>query len=286
VFRLFHPLHLLLATLTYFFGVSLADHLGKSINPASFWLGLLMILLLQLTLNLLPEVYRPRNEPILVNETRQSRFKLRNNALYVSMASLASIATIAYILFNTDRLPLSTFYFILLAIGIILAYSTPPLRLMDRGFGEILSAVQLAYIFPTIAFTLQNGETHPSLIIAIPVTLLAFASFIVNNFKTFPEDQKYRRATFLTRLDWERVIPLHHVIVLFAYIFLLAMPAINIPFNLVAPAFLTFPFAVYQIVQLRNISLGLKPNWLVLQATAVGVFGLTTYFLTFTFWAR
>jgi 1,4-dihydroxy-2-naphthoate octaprenyltransferase len=284
--KLTRPLHLLLAALTFTFGASLADYLGKPFRVDSFWLGFLVVMLMQITINLLPEVYRPQNEPLFENETRQDRLRLRNNALYVSMAALASIAVIAYLLFNTKHLPLSSFFFLVSALVIILIYSTPPFRLINRGFGEILLAIQLAYIFPSFAFTLQTGMTHPFLALAIPLTFLAFAYFIVLDFQAFAQDQKYQRVTFLTRLGWERVVPLHHIFVLFAYIFLLTMPAFNLSLSLLAPAFLTLPFALYQIYQLRNIALGAKPNWTLLNATALGVFGLTTYFLTLTFWLR
>ena len=202
------------------------------------------------------------------------------------MASLASIAVIAYILFNTKQLPLSSFLFLILALVVLLIYSTPPFRLINRGFGEILLAVQLAYIFPSIAFTLLTGTTHRFLALAVPLTFLAFSYFIVMNFQSFAQDQKYSRITFLTRLGWERVVPLHHIFVLFAYIFFPAMSAFGLSLALLWPAFLTFPFAIFQIYQLRNISVGMPPNWTLLSATALGVFGLTTYFLTLTFWLR
>jgi len=284
--RLTRPLHLLLAALTYAFGASLADYLGKPFRADSFWLGFVMILLLQIAMNLLPEVYRPHNEPLLENETRADKITLRNNALYISMTAFASIAAIAYILYNTKHFPLSSFFFLLFSLVIILINSTPPFRLVNRGFGEFLLAVQLAYAYPSIAFTLQTSTTHPFLALTLPLTFLAFAYFIVLNFQAFAQDQKYERVTFLTRLGWERVVPLHHIFVLFAYIFLLAMPAVNLSLNVLAPAFLTFPFALFQIYQLRNIALGTKPNWMLLNATALGVFGLTVYFLTFTFWTR
>ena len=284
--KLIRPLHLFLAALTCFFGASLADYLGKSFRADAFWLGFGMILLLQIAMNLLPEVYRPHNEPLLENETRADKITLRNNALYISMAALASIAVIAYILYNTNHLPASSFFFLLFSIILIIINATPPFRLANRGFGEFLLAVQLAYVYPSLAFTLQTGTTHPFLALTLPLTFLAFSFFIVLEFQAFAQDQKYQRVTFLTRLGWERVVPLHHIFVLFAYIFMLAMPAVNISLNLLAPAFLTFPFALYQIYQLRNIALGTKPNWLLLNATALGVFGLTVYFLTFTFWTR
>jgi 1,4-dihydroxy-2-naphthoate octaprenyltransferase len=92
--------------------------------------------------------------------------------------------------------------------------------------------------------------------------------------------------TFLTRLGWERVVPLHHIFVLFAYVFFAISPSLGLSLSLIWPAFLTLPFALFQIFQLRNISLGAPKNWNLLTATALSVFGLTLYFLTLTFWLR
>ena len=284
--RLLRPLHILLAALTYSFGASLADYLGEPSHSLTFWLGLAVILLLQITMHILPEVYRPYNEPVLGNETPRDKFTLRTNAMYTSLATLASIAVLAYVLHNTNELPLASFYFVIFSLLLLLVYAIPPFRLVNRGFGEIFLAVQMAYIYPSFAFTLQAGETHPFLALTIPLTFLAFAYFIVLDFQAFGQDQKYERLTFLTRLGWQRVVPLHHIFVLFAYIFFLAMPAFNLGLSLLAPAFLTLPFALYQVYQLRNIALGAKPNWILLNVTALAVFGLTTYFLTLTFWIR
>jgi 1,4-dihydroxy-2-naphthoate octaprenyltransferase len=237
-------------------------------------------------MSILPEIFRLDVEPLSENETRSQRQTLRNNLLYVSLASLASLALIFYALFASDQLPTSSFFFLATSLAIILVYSIPPFRFINRGFGEILLALHLAYVFPSIAFVLQSGDVHRFLAVTIPLTFLTFAYFIVMNFQSFAQDQKFRRVTFLTRLGWERVVPLHHIFVLFAYIFFLAMPAFGLTLFLLWPAFLTLPFALYQILQLRNISLGLPPNWTLLNATAIAVFGLTAYFLTLTFWIR
>lgn len=286
MFKLTRPIHLLLAALAYSLGASIADYLGETFHAAPFWLGFIGVVLAQLTTSLLPEIFRLDAEPLAENETRSQRQTLRNSILYVSIASLASFALIFYALFSTGQLPPSSFFFLGLSLVIILAYSIPPFRLSNRGFGEILLAVHLAYVYPSIAFILQTGEIHRFLAIAIPLTFLAFAYFIIMNFQSFSQDQKYGRVTFLTRLGWERVVPLHHIFVIFAYIFFLAMPAFGLTLSLLWPAFLTLPFALYQIFQLRNIANGLSPNWLILTTTALAVFGLTTYFLTLTFWIR
>jgi len=284
--KLTRPLHLLLAALTYTFGTSIADYLGETFHAASFWIGLFGVFLAQLTMSILPEIFRLDIEPLTENETRPERQTLRNNLLYISIASLASLALIFYALFATRQLPPASFFFLGISLFIILAYSIPPVRLINRGFGELLLAIHLAYVIPSISFILQAGNTHRFLTITIPLTFLAFAYFTITNFQSFAFDKKFRRVTFLTRLGWERVVPLHHIFIIFAYIFFLTMPAFGLTLSLLWPAFLTFPFALYQIFQLRNISLGLPPNWTILHATALAVFGLTVYFLTLTFWIR
>ena len=284
--RLSRPIHILLAALTYFFGANIANYLGKPFRTDSFWLGLIAVLLAQISMNLLAEVFRPVNEPIIEDETLKGRLTLRNNALYVSIAALTANVVIAFLLYNNHRLTLSAFLFLLLSLVIILTYSVPPLRLINRGFGEFLLAAHLTYVIPSIAYILQAGETHRLLLLTIPLVFLAFAYFIVMDFPSFASDRKYDRVTFLTRLGWEHVVPLHHLFVLLAYLFFLASPVFGISLSLLWPAFLTFPFALFQIFQLRNIALGAPTNWILLTVTALSVFGLTVYFLSLTFWLR
>lgn len=284
--RLSHPLHLLLAALTYFLGASIANYLGKPFRADSFWLGLIAVLLAQASMNLLAEVFRPSNEAILDGQSRSDRLVLQNNALYVSIAALTANAVIAFVLYNIDHLPVSAFFFLLLSLLLILGYAIPPFRFINRGFGEFVLAVHIAYVIPSIAYILQAGETHRFLLISIPLTFLAFAYFIVMDFPAFASDSKYNRSTLLTRLGWERVVPLHHLFVLLAYLLFAAAPVFGLSLSLLWPSFLTLPFALFQIFQLRNISLGAPTNWRLLTVTALSVFGLTAYFLSLTFWLR
>lgn len=286
IIRLSRPLHLLLAALTYFMGTSIANYLGQTFRPDAFWLGLIAVLLSQVSMNLLVEVFRPANEPIVEGETLKDRLALRNNALYVSIAALAANAVIAFLLYTNGRLSVPAFLFILLSLILVLTYSIVPFRFIHRGFGEFILATQLAYVFPSIGYILQADETHRFLLVTLPLTFLAFAYFIVMDFPAFAADTKYARNTFLTSLGWERVVPLHHLFVLLAYVFFISLPIFGLSLTLLWPAFLTFPFALFQIYQLRNISLGAPTNWTLLTVTALSVFGLTAYFLSLTFWLR
>jgi len=285
MFKLSRPLHLLLAALTYTLGASIPAYLGKPFQPPTFALGLAGVLFAQLSMSLLAEVFRPHNEPLVENETPKQKETLRNNALYISIAALAANAFIAFTLYTNETLTLPTFYLLLLSLFLVLAYAIPPIRLLDRGFGELALAAHTAYVIPSIGFLLQFKENHRLLtFIVIPLTALALAYFLVVNFTTFAADQKYQRATLLRRLSWERAVPLHHALVVFAYI--LFAVALLLRFSILWTAFLTLPFALLQVILLRNISLVGKPNWTLLTSTALAVFGLTTYFITLTFWLR
>lgn len=283
--KLSRPLYLILAALTYTLGASIPDYLGKPLQVVLFWLGLATVLLTQLSMNLLAEVFRPHNEPLVEDETPKQKQDLRNISLYVSIALLTTYAVIVYILFANYQLQPITFYFLLLSLLLVIAYAIPPIRLINFGFGELALAAHIAYVIPSIGFLLQAEENHRLfMVIAIPLTALALAYFLIVNFTTFPSDQKYQRATLLRRLTWEHAVPLHHGLIVFAYVLFAISPLLG--FSILWPAFLTLPFAILQILLLRHISNGGKPNWTLLTVTALSVFGLTAYFLTLTFWLR
>jgi 1,4-dihydroxy-2-naphthoate octaprenyltransferase len=282
--KLSRPLHLILATLTYLLGVSIAAYLGKPFITNAFWLGLFGILCAQLSMNLLAEAFRPHNEPLIRDETPAQKEMTRNNLLYASYASLAASLLTAFILYLNGYLAISTFYFFLLSLVLVLAYAIPPFRLLEHGFGELALAVHIAYVIPLLGFLLQMQETHRLVfIITIPLTALALAYFLVLNFPSFLEDQKYFRATLLRRLSWEVAVPLHNSLIIFAYVCFAIAPLFGFSFSLVWRAFITLPFAVFQIFQLRGIALGSKPNWTLLSFNAFAVFSLTIYFLILTF---
>jgi 1,4-dihydroxy-2-naphthoate octaprenyltransferase len=200
---------------------------------------------------------------------------------------IGTIVFIAFIIHLNFTLALPSFLFLFSSLFLTLLYSIPPFHLVNRGFGELILALHIAYVIPSIGFLFQTGENSrlPTLLL-LPLTVLALAYFLLLNFTTFPDDQKYERGTLLRRLTWERAVPFHHSLIVFAYLMFALVPFLGFAFSLVAPAFLTLPFAMFQIYQLRAIANGNPPNWKLLTSTALAVFGLTTYFLTLTFWLR
>ena len=285
--RLSKPLYVLFAALTYVLGAGIARYLGVRQDVAVFWLGLGGVLLTQFSMSLLSEALRPVEQPSEDNENRPERVLLRNAALTISIAALGAAAVIAIMLGREGALSPVAMLFLGLSLLAVLAYAVPPLRLVDAGFGEFTLAVHIAVVAPALGFVLQQGEYHRLVaIISFPLTLLALAYFLILGFPTFIADEKYDRRTLLRSMGWERAVPFHHGLVLGAYALLGSALLFGLSWGLIWPSLLTLPFAIFQIIQLRSISLGVKPVWNLLTVNALAVFGMTVYLLTFAFWLR
>ena len=178
-------------------------------------------------MNLLAEVFRPSNEPILEGETRKDRLTLRNNALYVSIAALTANAVIAFVSLQ-QRSPLCFRFLLSFAFPVLVLDVFAFLRfaLSIAALANSCSPRNWPISFPLLPIFFRSDETHRFLLITFPLTFLAFAYFIVMDFPSFASDIKYNRSTLLTRLGWERVVPLHHLFVLLAYLFFLASPCL------------------------------------------------------------
>ena len=285
--RLSRPLNIIFAALTYLLGAGIARYLGVTQDIVVFWLGLGGILLAQFSMGLLAEALRPVEQPSENDENRAERVLLRNAALLVSIGALAAIGVIAILLVQEGALTPVVMLFLALSLLIVLTYAVPPLRLVDAGFGEFTLAVHIAMISPALGFVLQEGVYHRLVgIVSFPLTLLALAYFLILDFPTFASDEKFDRLTLLRRMGWQRAVPLHHGLILGAYLLLSSALLFGLAWGLFWPSFLTLPFAILQIFWLRNISLGAKPIWNLLTVNALAVFGLTAYLLTFAFWLR
>lgn len=285
--RFLRPLFILLTALAFGMGAALAKYLGNPLNPVTFWPGLLAVMLAQAGMSLLAEVFRPVTDPLVEEETIAARRSLHNILLYASEASLAVFSVLVFLVYISEGLaPLAVLFF-LLELALVFLYAVPPVRLVRRGFGEVIQAVHIGYIVPSLGFLLQAGEYHRLLgMIAFPLMLLALACFIALDFPTYAADRKYNRGSLLAMLGWERAVPLHNLLLAAAYLILLAAPLFDIPLVLIWPVFLTLPFALVQVLLLRGISQGARPIWLLLRATAIAIVGLAAYFLTLTFWLR
>jgi len=281
------PIQILLAGLTYTLGAGIAHYLGYPINYMVFVLGMLASITLQASAYLFSEFFRLPLAPVEPDETPRQREKFRVTLLQVSYAAFTlSFAIILSLLFaHSINLYAGTLF--VLIILFLMAYAIPPLRLAAAGYGELVLAVFLGTFLPALSFLLQSGTFHRLLsFTTFPLTLLALAYLLTWDFPTFATDHKLARPTLLTRLTWQRAIPIHNILILLAFLIFSSAPLLNIPWVMIWPVFLVLPFAAVQVYWLQRISTGGRTLWNFLTALSVATFGLSAYLLTMTFWIR
>ncbi len=285
--RLAHPVQLFFALLTYGLGLGLARYLGATLLLAPQFLGGVIVLFLLVASGLLTEYFRPFNEPIIAGETPAERERFRALLLNVGLALLGVVGLLIFLLQRGGFLGLETFLLLVGFILLALANAVPPVRLVNRGLGELSLAILIASLTPTLAFLLHVHSPHRLLMLfTFPLFLLVLTYFIAVNFPAYADDLKYERRSLLISLGWQRAVPIHNGLLVVAYLFLAAIPFLGVPFGLVWPALLTLPLAIWQMFTLRNIAEGAKPLWPAFVAVAAALFGLTTYLVTFAFWLR
>ena len=285
--KLARPLHLFLAAMTYILGAGIAHYLGRPVQLVAFILGLLVVLLIQVASYWLVEYFRLPLTPLAKDELPRDREFLRASLFQFTTAFLTVSGAIIVTLLIARLLPMQAAIILGLTILLFVAYAVPPMRLSEAGYGEIVQAVALGTLFPALGFLIQFGDFHRLLTFStFPLTLLALAYLLVNDFPFFASDQKFGRHSLLTRLSWPLAIPIHHLLILMSFLFFALSPLLGFPWGLVWPVFLALPFAGIQIAWLQRIAGGGRAVWRFLVPLSATVFGLTVYLLTLTFWIR
>lgn len=293
ILRLTRPAQLLLALLTYSLGLGIARYLGITLRLEACFAGMAIVLLLLAASSLFIEYFRPFNEPVLpgpaplAEMTRAEWEQLHSFLLLFGAAFLAVAGMLVFALQRGGFIQINAALLLVTFTLLALANAIPPVRLINRGFGELVHAYLLGSLTPSLAFLLQTDQLHRLLnLFTFPLFLVALACFLALDFPAYADDLKYERRSLLMALSWQQAVPLHNLLLVAAYLFLAVLPFLGVTLQLVWPAFLTLPLAAYQVFALRNIANGAKPLWTAFSVTALAIFGLTAYLLALTFWMR
>jgi 1,4-dihydroxy-2-naphthoate octaprenyltransferase len=268
-------------------GLGLAKYMGVSLIIFSQFAGGLVIMLLMLVSDLLNEYFRPITTQDIEIGGLKDYEKFRSLLLNVTIALLAIAIFFIYILFRDGYLSYQAGFFFSIFLILTLINAIPPFRLIDRGIFELSLAIQVGSLAPSIGFLLQYNTFHRIIAsFTFPLVLLGLACLLASNFPTYSQDVKNERRSLLVVLSWQRAIPLHHIMLIVAYLLFLFSMLWGIPPRLVWPVFLTLPIAIFQSSLLRNLGAGSKPNWQLLTIVSSSTLGFSIYLLTLTFWIR
>lgn len=295
--RFASPWRMVATVLLYCLGAGIVVYLGLSFDWINFWVGLSMLILLQISSQYL-RVYYDTFNPLqrralpprwqILEEEAQTPVDLtseRGILLPTALVTL-SVGAVLTVLMQM-RSPLSPAAFLLLGTAFVLAfiYSVPPFKLDETGYGELIQAVLIVNLTPALAFIFQTGEFHRLIaMLTFPLLALFLALQMVLGLPGFGRDLSAGRKNLIQQTGWERGVRLHHLLIVSCYLLLGLALLSGLPWRLTWPTLLSVPFAVYQVMQMEQITTGAKPNWKLLTLNAVVTFGLVVYLMTFSLW--
>ena len=199
-------------------------------------------------------------------------------AIYAAFISLALAATTASAALVTGALPVLVWPILLVSFIAAFSYSAPPLRLINTGYGEIVAAVVVAGLTPTLGYVVQTGEIHRLLLMSTtPLMALCFAMILAFELPDYAVDAKFDKRTFMVRMGWSSAMKAHDLAIIFSIFSLAIAFLFGLPPRVALGALIPVPLGLAQIWQMRRIRQGFPPRWSSWTFSALALFALTAY---------
>jgi 1,4-dihydroxy-2-naphthoate octaprenyltransferase len=295
IVQLARPYFLLGAALLYALGVGIGRYLGNPVDWGLYLLGQIWVSTLQLAAHFLNEYFdaradteNPHRTPFSGGSGALGPGKLpRPTALWLAVGCLTATASITFFMIRQLGFSQAILAVMLLALLAALLYSVPPVRLAASGYGELTTSVLVANLVPVFGFLLQSADYHRLLAMStFPLTALHLAMMLTFELPDYASDLKFEKRTLMVRLGWQNGMLLHNVLILSTFALLGLAAALGMPLEIALPPLLLLPLGLLQIWTMNRIAAGGKPNWKTLTWTAVILFSLVAYLLTFSYWIR
>lgn len=229
--------------LPFILGTLLAWKYDGTFNPAVFILGLIAVALIMLSTYQAGEYYDYR-EDVLSKSRFNSKFSggsgviqsgllPKKVALWTSIISFFIAALIGVIL--QFFLRTGPYTLILGAAGAFsgLFYSTKPIRLVERGFGEIFIGFCYGWLPVAAAFYIQTGFIHPIIHwVSIPIGFSIFNVILLNEFPDYPSDKTAGKRNLLVRFGKDKGVVVYSAVSVLAWLSIYISVKAGVPMTL------------------------------------------------------
>src|SRR5713226_3053491 len=195
--RLARPHFLLGGFLLYALGAVIARYEGYPIDFRVYWVGQLFVTSIQLMTHFLNEYWDIDTDRLNTARTTFSGGSgmlgpdgLKRETAFTAAVACLAVATGAdvWLMIETTITP-AALAIMVLALLVAYFYSSPPVRLVSSGFGEIAASL------------LQAG--HPSFLIVLataPLVMFQFAMLLAFDYPDFLSDEAAGKQTLLVRI--------------------------------------------------------------------------------------
>ncbi|MHC1784263.1 MAG: prenyltransferase [Anaerolineaceae bacterium] len=295
---------LLGAILFYAMGAGIVHFLGNSIDWVTYWVGQGMVTLIQLSSAFLfayfnfdalkaevnfhksPQSNIPDKEETLPRrKTPENEPVLRLSFLQAGLVALTIGAVFTVMLGFSGNIEISAYFLIGISLAAGLAYALPPTNFGRTGYGELISTLFLTILTPGLAYVLQAGEMHRLLtLLSFPLSALVLASLMAVSLERYHNPETSTQKNLMTQMGWQKGMQFHNILIFVAYLLFAVAALAGLPWALTWPAVLSLPVGLFQVWQMRQIAIGVKPHWKLLKWTAFGVVAMTVYLISLAVW--
>ncbi len=227
-FRLSRPLFHSVGILPFILGLTLSWRLGNPINWPVFLLGLLAVILVMLSTYYAGEAYDIREDTTTWSEGGNPFsggsgivVKGRIPPRQVRRASLSAVlAAILLGIFLQFGLKTGPWTLPLGLTGCLAGYyySTPPLRWVKRGFGELIIGFCFGWLPVATAFYLQTSSLHSLIFwLSVPIGCTIFNVILLNEFPDYNGDRRAGKKNLVVRLGLDLAAQIYGVVVALAW---------------------------------------------------------------------
>ncbi len=251
---------LVASVLPFFVGVLAAYQAANVFDPLLFSLSLVGVILFHLATNMLNDNFDYRSGNDLAVEHQNpfaggSRVLLTgrvnvNEHLAVALTLFAAGIAIGLLIFSLlggFGTPAGQLLFVIgvIGAGTVYSYVGPPLKLANRGLGEVFVGLAFGPLVVIGAFLVQTGTvTLGAVFLSFSMGLLVAAILWINEFPDVSADVSVGKRTLMSRVGPERAVNVYVGLVAAAFL----MPVLASLFGLVPPTtlltLLALPFAV------------------------------------------
>lgn len=209
------PLFLLGSLPLYLLGVAAARHDGNAIQPSMLVLGLLLVWLVQLMTHYNNEYCDLETDLLTQVPTHisgGSRVLVqglvpRRVARWAAVGSLSLAVALLILLASVFGAGMGAVALVAAALLAGWFYSSAPLRLVCRGWGEVTIVLVTSFLLPNTAYYLQTSAFSSSLLWAcVPLTLLTFAFTLTTELPDAAADRATGKMTLVARVGTTRAV--------------------------------------------------------------------------------
>lgn len=198
------------------------------VSPLLYVLALLMVVPIHASANLLNDCYdvmtgadRPGTQALKPHPVLSGFLSLRATVVYA--AAMMAVGLGSGVALTAMERPFSL-VIVAAAVVLMISYNAPPLRLKDKGMGELLVFVVWGPLMFLGAHYLQTGSLAlEAVVYSVPLGMLVASVLLVDDARDVDEDRSIGRTTVATLLGQRRALEAYDWVVALSYVLTVAL---------------------------------------------------------------